>query len=50
MLQSAFAFYRGTAAIMAADLAHTPTSGLRVQAVVTLTFRTSVPLPRPSAP
>jgi Uncharacterized protein conserved in bacteria (DUF2252) len=50
MLQSAFAFYRGTAAIMAADLAHTPTSGLRVPAVVTLTFRTSVPLPRPSAP
>jgi uncharacterized protein (DUF2252 family) len=32
MLQSPFAFYRGTAAIMAADLAHTPTSGLRVQA------------------
>jgi uncharacterized protein (DUF2252 family) len=32
MLQSPFAFYRGTAAIMAADLAHTPVSGLRVQA------------------
>ena len=32
MSQSAFAFYRGTAAIMAADLAHTPSSGLRVQA------------------
>jgi uncharacterized protein (DUF2252 family) len=32
MLQSPFAFYRGTAAIMAADLAHTPASGLRVQA------------------
>jgi uncharacterized protein (DUF2252 family) len=32
MLQSPFAFYRGTAAIMAADLAHTPCSGLRVQA------------------
>jgi uncharacterized protein (DUF2252 family) len=32
MLQSAFAFYRGTAAIMAADLARTPSSGLRVQA------------------
>ena len=32
MSQSAFAFYRGTAAIMAADLAHTPNSGLRVQA------------------
>jgi len=32
MLQSPFAFYRGTAAIMTADLAHTPISGLRVQA------------------
>jgi uncharacterized protein (DUF2252 family) len=32
MLQSPFAFYRGSAAIMAADLAHTPCSGLRVQA------------------
>jgi len=32
MMQSPFAFYRGTAAIMAADLAHTPNSGLRVQA------------------
>jgi len=32
MLQSPFAFYRGTAAVMAADLAHTPASGLRVQA------------------
>src|SRR5271156_181607 len=32
MLQSPFAFYRGTAAIMAADLAHTPSSGLTVQA------------------
>ena len=32
MAQSPFAFYRGTAAIMAADLAHTPSSGLRVQA------------------
>ena len=32
MSQSAFAFYRGTAAIMAADLFHTPSSGLRVQA------------------
>ncbi len=32
MLQSPFAFYRGGAAIMAADLAHTPNSGLRVQA------------------
>ncbi len=32
MMQSPFAFYRGTAALMAADLAHTPNSGLRVQA------------------
>jgi uncharacterized protein (DUF2252 family) len=32
MLQSPFAFYRGTAGLMAADLAHTPNSGLRVQA------------------
>jgi uncharacterized protein (DUF2252 family) len=31
MLRSPFAFYRGAAAIMAADLARTPTSGLRVQ-------------------
>jgi uncharacterized protein (DUF2252 family) len=32
MAQSAFAFYRGAAAVMAADLAVTPASGLRVQA------------------
>ena len=32
MSQSPFAFYRGAAAIMAADLAQTPTSGLYVQA------------------
>jgi uncharacterized protein (DUF2252 family) len=32
MLQSPFAFYRGAAAIMAADLARTPSSGLKVQA------------------
>ena len=31
MLTSPFAFYRGAAAIMAADLASTPTTGLRVQ-------------------
>ena len=31
MLASAFAFYRGAAAIMAADLAETPTSGFEVQ-------------------
>lgn len=32
MSQSPFAFYRGAAALMAADLATTPTSGIRVQA------------------
>ncbi|HVU86391.1 MAG TPA: DUF2252 domain-containing protein [Pirellulales bacterium] len=32
MLASPFAFYRGGAAIMAADLAQTPSTGLRVQA------------------
>ncbi|SAK85861.1 hypothetical protein AWB78_04375 [Caballeronia calidae] len=32
MSASPFAFYRGAAAVMAADLASTPTSGLRVQA------------------
>jgi uncharacterized protein (DUF2252 family) len=32
MLQSPFTFYRGSAAVMAADLAKTPASGLRVQA------------------
>jgi uncharacterized protein (DUF2252 family) len=31
MLQSPFAFLRGTAAVMAADLANTPVSGIRVQ-------------------
>ncbi len=31
MLQSPFAFYRGAAAIMAADLARTPATGLKVQ-------------------
>ena len=31
MLASPFAFYRGAAAIMAADLAGTPDSGLKVQ-------------------
>ena len=33
MLVSPFTFYRGAAALMAADLAGTPASGLRVQAV-----------------
>jgi uncharacterized protein (DUF2252 family) len=32
MMQSPFTFYRGSAAIMAADLASTPVSGIRVQA------------------
>ena len=32
MSESPFAFYRGSAALMAADLATTPTSGVRVQA------------------
>ena len=32
MLQSPFAFYRGSAGVMAADLAKTPVTGLRVQA------------------
>ena len=32
MLQSPFAFYRGSAGVMAADLARTPSTGLQVQA------------------
>jgi uncharacterized protein (DUF2252 family) len=32
MVGSPFAFYRGSAALMAGDLAHTPVTGLRVQA------------------
>jgi hypothetical protein len=32
MSASPFAFYRGSAALMAADLARTPTSGIKVQA------------------
>lgn len=31
MMESPFAFYRGTAMNMAADLAHSPTSGIKVQ-------------------
>src|ERR1700751_2938929 len=31
MLQSPFAFYRGSAGVMAADLARTPSTGLKVQ-------------------
>ena len=32
MMETPFRFYRGAAAIMAADLAHTPATGVRVQA------------------
>src|SRR5271163_3445169 len=32
MLQSPFTFYRGSAGVMAADLAQTPTTGIHVQA------------------
>jgi hypothetical protein len=32
MLQSPFTFYRGSAGVMAADLATTPTTGIHVQA------------------
>src|ERR1700730_10725204 len=32
MIASPFAFFRGAALVMASDLAHTPDSGLRVQA------------------
>src|SRR5271167_4327970 len=32
MIPSPFVFYRGAAAIMASDLAHTPSTGIRVQA------------------
>jgi len=32
MLQSPFAFLRGSSAVMAADLSHTPVSGIKVQA------------------
>lgn len=31
MLQSPFTYYRGAAAVMAADLAHTPATGIRIQ-------------------
>ena len=31
MLASAFTFYRGAPAVMAYDLAHTPSSGINVQ-------------------
>jgi len=32
MLQTPFTFFRGAAAVMAADLAKTPATGIRVQA------------------
>src|SRR5882672_10045777 len=32
MAKTPFTFYRGAASVMAADLAHTPTSGVTVQA------------------
>ena len=35
MLQSPFTFYRGSAAVMAADLARTPVSGIHVQDAAT---------------
>ena len=37
MMASPFTFYRGSAGLMAADLATTPASGLRVQASATRT-------------
>ena len=50
MLSSPFAFYRGAAAIMAADLAATPRTGLRRRSVRRCApARTSASSPRPSA-
>jgi hypothetical protein len=46
MLASPFAFYRGAAAIMASDLAHTPNSGLEVQLCGDATCEISVASPR----
>jgi hypothetical protein len=37
MLQSPFAFYRGAAGVMAADLAATPATGIRVQPAAIVT-------------
>ena len=49
MLASPFAFFRGAAAIMAADLADTPTIGPRARSsAATRTWRTSASSPRPS--
>ena len=49
MLASPFAFYRGAAAVMAADLAGTPRSAAsRCSSAATPTSPTSAPSPRPS--
>jgi hypothetical protein len=37
MSESPFGFFHGAAAVMAEELAHTPVSGLRVQAAATAT-------------
>jgi Uncharacterized protein conserved in bacteria (DUF2252) len=46
MRASPLSFYRGGAAIMAMDLADTPTTGLRVQLCAMPTSRTSASSPR----
>ena len=48
MIVSPFTFYRGAAKIMAADLADTPTAGLRSNCAVMRTCRTSAHSPRRS--
>ena len=48
MLVSAFTFYRGAAAIMAADLAARRTPGCGFRRAATRTCRTSAPTPRPA--
>lgn len=48
MAESPVAFYRGTAALMAADLARSPGTTLRSGPAVTLTWRTSGSSPPPS--
>ncbi|HEY5788100.1 MAG TPA: DUF2252 family protein [Microlunatus sp.] len=48
MMASAFTFYRGSAAIMAADLAGTPSAGLDVQLCVTRICPPSASSPRRS--
>ncbi len=47
MSASPFAFYRGAAALMAADLATTPASGIRVQACGDAHLMNSLSHPRP---